>query len=203
MTSLPTSSSLTGDPLTDDPAVMGDDLEIEARHQDARVAVADRCLADVAEAAAEREVAAFDVSWRVGPSMVSVTTYTNAASPSSLARRNVGRSDPTTVPIRSARMSCAWSSSAPARKLGVAGDVGDQQAGGLLSAQHRWRPSLAAPSSALCCGSVVPFTTNAEPRAPRITIRRDDQVDLVPAADPTTDSDALAHPRLLLVAVPG
>src|SRR5215208_5208121 len=39
----------------------------------------------------------------------------NAASPSSLARRNDGRSVVTTVPIRSARMSWAWSSSTPAR----------------------------------------------------------------------------------------
>ncbi len=55
------------------------------------------------------------VSWRVDPSMVGVTTYAKAASPSSFASRSIGRRLPTTVVTRSARMSCAWSSSTPAR----------------------------------------------------------------------------------------
>ena len=55
------------------------------------------------------------VSISAEPSTVGVSAKVNAASPSSLASRKVGRSEATTVSIRSARMSWAWSSSTPAR----------------------------------------------------------------------------------------
>ena len=46
--------------LADDPAVMGDDLEIEVGDEDAGVAVAGGRLLDVAEAPPEQEIAALD-----------------------------------------------------------------------------------------------------------------------------------------------
>ncbi len=46
--------------LAHDPPVMGDDLEIEIRDQDAGIAVAGGRLLDVAEAPPEQEVTALD-----------------------------------------------------------------------------------------------------------------------------------------------
>jgi hypothetical protein len=96
---------VAGDPLADRDAVVADELEVEVRDPQAGVARAGRGLADIPAPAAEPEVA----------SSVPAGANTNAASPSSLASLNVGRSAVTTVPTRSARMSWAWSSSTPAR----------------------------------------------------------------------------------------
>jgi len=61
--------------------------------------------------------AASMASWRTEQSTLSVAAQKNAASPSNLASLNGGRTHLTTVSITSAMMSCAWSSSTPARKL--------------------------------------------------------------------------------------
>jgi hypothetical protein len=55
------------DALAHDPPVVEDVLQVEGRHEDARVALARRRLADVAQAALEREVGALDGVLEDGP----------------------------------------------------------------------------------------------------------------------------------------
>ena len=104
-----------GDLLEDGRAVVDDELEVQVGDADAGVAGAGRRLAHVAPAPAEAEVQRSIVSSSIDPSIRSAIAYVKAASPSSLASRNVGRRAVTTAPMRSARMSCAWSSSTSAR----------------------------------------------------------------------------------------
>jgi hypothetical protein len=95
-----------GNPLADDLAVVGDDLEVEAGDADARVAVAERGPTDVAESAPEGEVAALDrvlerraidgLGEREGERRVALELGQPEGRPQ---RADDG-------PIRSARMSC-------------------------------------------------------------------------------------------------
>ncbi len=110
---------LAGDLVLDRRAEVDDELEVEIGDPRARVALAGRRLADVAPTPPEPEVAALDgveqhrAVDRALDTLAAIDM--NAASPSSLASRKSGRRALTTAPTRSARMSCAWSSSTSAR----------------------------------------------------------------------------------------
>jgi len=94
-----------GHPLPGDEPVMGDELQVEPGHADTCVALARRGLADVADAALEREVAALDDVAETGPVERRGGHVDECGVPSSFASLKAGRSAPTITSTRSARMS--------------------------------------------------------------------------------------------------
>ena len=200
MTSLPTSSSHDRDPLADDPAVVGDDLEIEVRDEDAGVALARRRLADVAEAAPEREVAALDrvlelrpvdrLGDRVDERRVALELGELERRPERRhdRRHQVGQDVLGVVELGAGE------------EAGVAADVGDDEAGGLGLAEHgdgasapssafasvsramresragrvRWRPRLPSPGDLASAQRMVPVSRlqAADPRRPPAAVTR-------------------------------
>ena len=125
------------DPLADDLPVVRDELEVELRDEDARVALASRCLADVAQPALEREVAALDrvlqerpidaLGDRVDEGRVAFELGEAEHRPDVRDHRahQVGQDVLGMVELRSGE------------KAGVAGDVGDDETGGLGLGEHR------------------------------------------------------------------
>ena len=104
-----------GDLLEDGGAVVDDELEVEIGDPGARVALAGGRLADVAAAPAEPEVAALDRVEEHRPVDLLGGRKGERGVALELGQPEVGPEAVTTAPMRSARMSCAWSSSTSAR----------------------------------------------------------------------------------------
>ena len=106
-----------GHPVLDEFAVVADELKVQALHIAARDALARRRQLDVAETLAEGEIGRLDgvLDQRsvdlVGDRVHKGRVAFEFGEPERQARHL------TTVSITSAMMSCAWSSSAPLRKL--------------------------------------------------------------------------------------
>ena len=125
------------DPLADDLAVVRDKLEVELRDEHARVAFTARGLADVTQPALECEVAALDrvlqqrsvdaLGDRVDERRVAFELGQAEHRPDVRDHRahQVGQDVLGMVELRSGK------------EAGVAGDVGDDEAGGLGLAEHR------------------------------------------------------------------
>ena len=128
------------DSLADDLAVVRDKLEIELRDEHARVAVAARCLADVTQPALECEIAALDrvlqqrsvdaLGDRVDEGRVAFELGQAEHRPDVRddGAHQVGQDVLGMVELRSGK------------EAGVAGDVGNDEAGGLGLGEHRSGP---------------------------------------------------------------
>ena len=179
MTSLPTSSSHDADPLADDLPVVGDDLQVEVRDEDAGVALAARRLADVAEPAAEGEVAPLDdvlelrpvhrLGDRIDEGRVTLELGELEGRPEGAHDRpdQVGQDVLRMVELGAGE------------EAGVAGDVGDDEAGGLWLVEHRWGVPRAAihhrPFAGPCHGPGTPgFAAGPPPDQTRadVALRR-------------------------------
>jgi hypothetical protein len=167
------------DPLADDLPVVGDNLQVEVRDEDAGVALAARRLADVAEAAAEGEVAPLDDVLELRPvhrrgDRIDEGRVTLELG--ELEGRPEGAHDrPDQVGQDVLRMVELGAG----EEAGVAGDVGDDEAGGLWLVEHRWGVPRAAihhrPFAGPCHGSGTPgFAAGPPPDQTRadVALRR-------------------------------
>ena len=124
------------DPVADDRAVMHDDLEVQARHEQAGVALAGGRLGDVAQPPSEREVHALDgveqlraveaFGDHVGEGRVA---FELGQSEGRLQRPDDGRHEVGQDVLGVIELGAG-------QIARVAGDVGDQQTGRLLAREH-------------------------------------------------------------------
>ena len=135
-----------GDPVPDDHPVVDHELEVQARHQRAGVALAGRCLGDVAQAAPEGEVCPLDRveelravdtrSERIGEGGIALKLGQPKAWPEGIdhGRDQVGQDVLGVIQLGARQV---------AR---VAGDVGNQQARRLGLGEHAPSPMVSGPS---------------------------------------------------------
>ncbi|MBA2720738.1 MAG: hypothetical protein H0U52_16085 [Chloroflexi bacterium] len=129
------------DLLADDLPVVGDDLEVQARDEGAGVALAGRCLLDIAQAATEPKVAALDrvlelgridgLGDRVDERGVALQLRQSErwSQPGDDRAHEVGQDVLSVIELGTGE------------EAGVAADVGDDEAGGFGLAEHDGSPS--------------------------------------------------------------